>query len=115
MAEILSFPTKPTPVVETAPRAVAFCDLQEVTAELEFWQSRAGDWGWLVQADPDPDATRFFVCHSGVDTLPVFVLEHSFDGWERFTRRGELTVYPTLSDALFSVCPIREGEIHVGS
>ena len=101
-AIVLSFPTALRARPSTSPAQVTYADHR---AEIELWIAAAAGYGWFLieAANADPCYT---IGHNAVDEEGIFQVCPDFDGWEVLSRRGQLLVYSTLSEALASICPV---------
>jgi hypothetical protein len=111
-AIILRFPAPGGPAIPAAEPA-SFpipCPDPPAAAQAEVlrWASLAEPHGWyLVAADlARPEEPCFIIGHRAVDEEGVYQMRPAFDGWELLSRRGSLLVFPTLGEALASICPV---------
>lgn len=106
-AILLSFPIKSARNFAPSRRATKQAPSAQ-RAELNAWLATAAGHGWfLIEPTTPPDEPCFTIGHRAVDEEGIFQLCQDFDGWEVLSRRGQLLVYPSLSEALASICPVR--------
>ena len=92
-------------------------EIDSARVVLDRWLHVAGSYGWFLVDKPPAgrrqprktlianDEKSYTIGNHAVDNEGIYQVTPEFDGWALLSRRGELSVFATLADALTSICP----------